>query len=116
MTMTVVAPEVAHTHTVAAASPTTSTDPKAMMAVNRIGVRKGRRWKLTWSFFMGGIIPMNAGIGLKLQVIIVSARPRPGWAVGVGGLGSRRRWIFPRRCSTAAPRKICVARGRIAKP
>jgi hypothetical protein len=49
MTIKVVEPAVAHTHTATMAKPSTTA---AVIAVNQIGVKKGRRWKLTWSFFV----------------------------------------------------------------
>jgi len=51
MTIKVVEPAVAHIHihTATMAKPSTTA---AAVAVNQIGVKKGRRWKLTWSFFM----------------------------------------------------------------
>jgi hypothetical protein len=49
MTMTVVEPAVPQTQ---AANPAKLKPSSTASAVSQIGVKKGRRWKLTWSFFM----------------------------------------------------------------
>ena len=49
MTMTVVEPAVIHTH---AASIAKASAAAAKIAVSQIGIKKGRRWKLTWTCFM----------------------------------------------------------------
>src|ERR1700716_372162 len=54
MTMTVVEPAVPHTQTAKTAKLEAKTTASA---VNQIGVKKGRRWKLTWSLFIGILRP-----------------------------------------------------------
>ncbi len=48
--MTMVEPAVPHSHSAKIKKPKAAA---AASAVNQIGVKKGRRWKATWSFFMG---------------------------------------------------------------